>query len=427
MYVWTAASLLAASAWSSTAFPSGVFTRTAIGLPQATPPPLYHNNVVGPWHRHRQTILASSTQKDGAEPPTQTEDFSTPEALVEEEMLKGPQQTFLVQVEKSAREKVWQRLNKAAKAQERAARSGGRGFGGAGKATAPEVEGEHEDFAPKVDKSRYGAVIVEQGVARINGRLSKETAAAVLEFVNQSLEEALNPTAVTDSQDLYAQQTRFADVLGKHNRWDMLMPLEESSAIMQALSELLLKDRVLSESIESILGPAPQLYELGSLISDPGSERQMLHADYNYQPDFQPKVPPALTCFVALQDVEASMGPTTFLSASATSMHHQELADRQDDALSLEGLFAESPNVLSTLGSGDCSIYNPMTLHCGGANRSAKRRCIFYFSFKNPKFNEKDWPLAYASLSPDLRARSLTLPDLHGILKDWNDSKVLSA
>jgi ectoine hydroxylase-related dioxygenase (phytanoyl-CoA dioxygenase family) len=117
----------------------------------------------------------------------------------------------------------------------------------------------------------------------------------------------------------------------------------------------------------------------------------MLHADYNYQPDFQPEVPPALTCFVALQDIDANMGPTTFLlPSSATYVYHQEIADRQWDFSSKEGLLAQSPNVLSTLNSGDCSIYNPMTLHCGGANRSEKRRCIFYFSFKNPKFNEKD-------------------------------------
>jgi ectoine hydroxylase-related dioxygenase (phytanoyl-CoA dioxygenase family) len=151
----------------------------------------------------------------------------------------------------------------------------------------------------------------------------------------------------------------------------------------------------------------------------------MLHADYNYQPDFQPKLPPALTCFVALQDIDANMGPTTFLPSSATSLHHQEIEDRQWDFSSKEGLLAESPNMLSTLNSGDCSIYNPMTLHCGGANRSEKRRCIFYFSFKNPKFNEKDWPLAYASLSPDLRARGLTLPDMHVILNDWNINRNL--
>jgi ectoine hydroxylase-related dioxygenase (phytanoyl-CoA dioxygenase family) len=150
----------------------------------------------------------------------------------------------------------------------------------------------------------------------------------------------------------------------------------------------------------------------------------MLHADYNYQPDFTPVLPPALTCFVALQDVDANMGPTTFLPQSATSLHHQEIFDRQFDYSSEGGLLAESPNMLSLLMTGDCSIYNPMLLHCGGANRSKKRRVIFYFSFKNPKFNEKDWPLAYASLSPDLRARALTLPDIHDILKDWNKAQL---
>jgi len=93
------------------------------------------------------------------------------------------------------------------------------------------------------------------------------------------------------------------------------------------------------------------------------------------------------------------------------------------EILTEEGILAESPNQLNTLGTGDCSLYNPMLLHCGGANRSNQRRVIFYFSFKNPKFDEKDWPLAYASLSPDLRARALSIPDIHGILKDWKKSK----
>ena len=190
---------------------------------------------------------------------------------------------------------------------------------------------------------------------------------------------------------------------------------------MQAMKELLVEDNSLRDVILSILGPAPQLYELGTLISDPGSERQMLHADYNYQPDFAPTVPPALTCFVALQDITKEMGPTTFIPKSATEEYHKEIQMRKYD-YSMDGcLLAESPNQLNTLGMGDCSIYNPMLLHCGGANRSDKRRVIFYFSFKNPKFDEKDWPLAYASLSPDLRARALTLPGIVEILKKSNE------
>jgi ectoine hydroxylase-related dioxygenase (phytanoyl-CoA dioxygenase family) len=406
----------------ATAFPStSVSTRNGVSLAFFQP----HNSIFSPLSRGPTSSIHAG--QDVAGVTTTTEDVSTPASLIEEEMLQGPLQTFLFEVEELEREKAWKRLNKAAKMEARAAGSSGSGFGGAGKASKSKTDkqesADHTKFGTKEDKSRFGAVIMEQGVARINGRLSKATAASVSDFVNKQLEESLNPvdTDDTDLYQLYQQQTKFADVQGKHNRWDMLMPLEESSEITKALYELLLENRVLSETIESILGPSAQLYELGSLISDPGSERQMLHADYNYQPDFQPVIPPALTCFVALQDIESNMGPTTFLPSSATALYHQEIGDRQFDFSSTDGLLAESPNVLSTLGSGDCSIYNPMTLHCGGANRSEQRRNIFYFSFKNPKFNDKDWPLAYASLSPDLRARALTLPDIHGILKDWNN------
>jgi hypothetical protein len=417
------------------AFPTTVSTKNGV---KAFLQPLNNILPLSPSSNSRRRIIlatsistSTNTSTGGTNNPaeaststtTTTDDVSSPASLIEEEMLQGPQQTFLLEMEELDREKAWKRLHKASKAQARATGSSGTGFGAAaGKPSKqPEAAGDYSIFGSKVDKSRYGAVIMEQGVARINGRLSKTTDASLLEYVNQRLEESLHPTDNDELSDvdLYQQQTRFADVQGKHNRWDMLMPLEESSAVMQACYELLLENRVLSETIESILGPAAQLYELGSIVSDPGSERQMLHADYNYQPDFQPELPPALTCFVALQDIDANMGPTTFLPASATSLYHQEIEDRQWDFSSKEGLLAESPNMLSTLNSGDCSIYNPMTLHCGGANRSEKRRCIFYFSFKNPKFNEKDWPLAYASLSPDLRARGLTLPDMHVILKDW--------
>ena len=139
---------------------------------------------------------------------------------------------------------------------------------------------------------------------------------------------------------------------------------------------------------------------------------------------FTPVVPPALTCFCALQDISSEMGPTTFIPKSATEEYHQEIQMRDAlDILAEEGILTTSPSQLNTLGTGDVSLYNPMLLHCGAANRSDQRRVIFYFSFKNPKFDEKDWPLAYASLSPGLRARGLSLPDIHAILKDWKRSK----
>jgi ectoine hydroxylase-related dioxygenase (phytanoyl-CoA dioxygenase family) len=158
-------------------------------------------------------------------------------------------------------------------------------------------------------------------------------------------------------------------------------------------------------------------------------------ADYNYAPDFQPDIPPALTCFVALQNISECMGPTTFILNSSTEEYHNEINAGQYNMYSSSEsttattdettdettggksiLLEKSKNKLSTLNIGDCSLYNPMTLHCGGANRSNSRRIIFYFSFKNPKFNEKDWPLAYASLRPDLRTRNLSLSQIKSIL-----------
>jgi ectoine hydroxylase-related dioxygenase (phytanoyl-CoA dioxygenase family) len=373
---------------------------------------------------------------------------------MEEEMLSGTEQSFLLELEEPKRRKIWKQLEKAARYASKKSdskSSGGGGFGGGGggggfggKSKKPGAKGEEEmkpqaskgqdknqkqqqeqhlAFDLKQDTSKFGAVIVEQGVARINGCLSQKTAASLLDFINAYLKEALT-TKVEEKtlEEIYKQQPYFADVREKHNRWDVLLPLEESDTIQQALWELLVENTVISDSIESILGPSAQLYEMGSLISDPGSERQLLHADYNYQPDFQPDIPPALTCFVALQDIDESMGPTTFLPASATEEYHEEIAIGQNDVYGdgnhKSQLLSESANFLSTLRTGDCSLYNPMTLHCGGANRSGKRRVIFYFSFKNKKYDEKDWPLAYASLRPDLRARGLSLGEIQNIVTD---------
>ena len=138
-----------------------------------------------------------------------------------------------------------------------------------------------------------------------------------------------------------------------------------------------------------------------------------------------------------------TMGPTTFILNSSTEEYHNEINTGQytmyssgdDDESTIDEtetttttrgksiLLETSTNKLSTLNNGDCSLYNPMTLHCGNANRSNSRRIIFYFSFKNPKFNEKDWPLAYASLRPDLRTRNLSLSQIKTILVSEHDKK----
>ena len=60
-----------------------------------------------------------------------------------------------------------------------------------------------------------------------------------------------------------------------------------------------------------------RLYELSALVSEPGAPRQPIHPDNPHQ-----ERAPLLTCFVALQDISAPMGPTIFLPGTNTAEAH---------------------------------------------------------------------------------------------------------
>ncbi|GFH53629.1 hypothetical protein CTEN210_10105 [Chaetoceros tenuissimus] len=334
--------------------------------------------------------------------------------LMEEELLQGDQQSFLEMASEDERQDALDRQKKLVKERKKLMKnSGGGGFGAASKGKKPSG---HTEFNARVDKDGFGAVVMEEGVARVNGCMSIETSQNLLAFVNQQLLDSIDEVSNGEADEI----SRFADVLGKKKRWDMLLPLEESNEVMQALHEIFYSDASgLGGAIESIVGKDAKLYELSALISDPGSERQAIHPDFPYQDT----IPPALTSFIALQDIEPDMGPTTFLPRSSSAEFHQELKDRLWDSHARQGLLATSPNKLNTLGISDCSLYNPMTLHCGGANRSDKRRVLFYFSFYNPVVGAETLTQG-ASLRPELKERDLTLKNIKKIVKDWKKAEV---
>ncbi|KAL9189831.1 hypothetical protein ACHAXT_009506 [Thalassiosira profunda] len=338
-------------------------------------------------------------------------------SALEEELLEGPQQGFLEMASEEERRMATKRIKLQLKERKKTAKrtAGGGGFGASGKGRVR----EHVEFAPNKDKGGFGAIVLEEGVARVNGCMSTDTAEKLLAYINRQLVESMDEVSEGKAEEL----SRFADVLGKRKRWDMLLPLEESDEVLQAMHEIFHEGgNGLGGAIEAILGKDSRLYELSALISDPGSERQALHPDFPYQDT----LPPALTSFVALQDVAPDMGPTTFLPRSSTAEHHQELKDRLWAGHSHQGLLATAPNKLNTLGTADCSLYNPMTLHCGGANRSEdKRRVLFYFSFMNPAVGAETITEG-ASLRPELKERGLTLQNIKKIVKDWKKVESLA-
>lgn len=115
------------------------------------------------------------------------------------------------------------------------------------------------------------------------------------------------------------------------------------------------------------------MYELAALISDPGSRAQPLHADFPY---CDGEGAALVIAFVALQDVEADMGPTDIIPRTHTAEAHARFNGAERLAL-----VRECPNTRGLLGTGDANMIDARTLHCGGGNGSLKRRVLFYCSF----------------------------------------------
>eukprot|EP00550_Attheya_septentrionalis_P009773 CAMPEP_0198285290 /NCGR_PEP_ID=MMETSP1449-20131203/4623_1 /TAXON_ID=420275 /ORGANISM="Attheya septentrionalis, Strain CCMP2084" /LENGTH=411 /DNA_ID=CAMNT_0043982675 /DNA_START=69 /DNA_END=1304 /DNA_ORIENTATION=+ len=291
-------------------------------------------------------------------------------------------------------------------------RGGGGGFGGKEESDAP----SSIFFNPSRDKDGFGAIVKHKGVARINSVLSIETATSILNYVNE--EKIRSEAAIAEGK--VKPLSRFTNVLLKQNRWDLLLPMEESDEVMKGLYELLgdgdsAKRRgSVGSVIESTVGKDAELYELACLISDPGSERQVIHPDIAHI-DSDGNVIPLVTCFVALQDIDVSMGPSEFLPETNTAAHHKRLNNHaiRDELLS------EVSSKISLLNVGDCSTFDATTLHAGGGNKSNTRRCLFYFTFRNLSLDDPRTTNNPGSIRPEVKERRLSLVEIRKVLKKW--------
>ena len=263
----------------------------------------------------------------------------------------------------------------------------------------------------------------QRGVVRVNQGVSQEAALQLQKHIDRALETALEEIAAFRVPRAF----RFANVLEKQNRWDLLLPFEpnqeESHAVMRVLDELLGPGRPIGSVFEECLGPNAILYELACLISDPGSKRQEIHPDILISDDHDDSNNgmPLIACFVSLQQVDATMGPTLYIPDTVTAMHHTRINNPNlaDDML------ASIPSVISTLGPGDCSLYDPRVLHAGGANQSDRRRRLFYVTFLSEAGKDPSHDFNPGSIQPELNMKSMTLAQMRESLEQWRKGKYL--
>ena len=251
----------------------------------------------------------------------------------------------------------------------------------------------------------YSQHLFEKGVVRMDKVLKASTAKKLRKFVYELRDSSMKE--VLDENNSITSLDRFANVLLKTNRCDLTLPLGQTNTdiLTDALTEVIL-DSPVGSTIAATFGEDAILHELSTLISDKGSQRQNVHPDtpfLDHHPD-----PVLYTCFIALQDVELDMGPTTWYLNTHTKEAHETFKAGGEDK---DNLLANTPAVLGTLKKGSCAIFDSRCLHCGTSNQSAKdlSRALFYFSFKCPKVGNPGNP---ASIRREIGGARLSLKQL---------------
>jgi hypothetical protein len=245
-------------------------------------------------------------------------------------------------------------------------------------------------------------ILAMDGVLRINAVLPPDLCDECLLEINNALHAADSSTNTGDEDNtgddgaakMLTNKDGFGNVFSRNCRYDMY--LRPKGVFQQALQSMLHREAALGGLFHSsVNGEACVFHELSSLISDPGSVSQPIHPDAPFS-----ELCPMWTVFVALQDVDAEMGPTVMLPRTNTSSVHQALKNPD----SMVKLLAASEYKRCVLKKGDAAIMDARTLHFGGANLSDARRVLLYFTVRNPLHGSDDSAFPGCnSLWPDLQ------------------------
>jgi len=204
--------------------------------------------------------------------------------------------------------------------------------------------------------------LCEEGVVYVPNAVSTTTAAALRTLCEITLQSKLD--AVASGEASYG--ACFGTVRARTARHDLKLGLEPtiSDALAEALDTL---GPLLSSALEC---DDPFLAALGAVGSCQGAPRQLMHADTRCF-----ESPELMTAFIALQDIDEEMGPTTFLPGTHNAHSHAAMLSSKDELLSA------GPVRLGAMPAGASTLYDPRVLHAGGANGSPRGRWLFYATF----------------------------------------------
>ncbi len=270
-------------------------------------------------------------------------------------------------------------------------------------------------------------VVHKEGVLRIHQALSAKTADKLREYVLEQQQIAAERT----EQDIGMSKAFYGVENQRKNRCDLQLSLlrggfaadhggdpsllveSESHILADSLQELLGTKGSLRYIYENLVTKKGEFYELASVITNPGSLRQQIHPDLPFQEEA-----PLYVIFLALQDVNENMGPTTFLLRTHTKKQNEMFNDPSQKDEQLQ----KANSRIATLHKGDAVLFDARILHCGNANdlETGSTRALFNFSFRNPKVSNS---LGYeGSIRPGY-CGAMNLGDISEILLEYEGGK----
>jgi ectoine hydroxylase-related dioxygenase (phytanoyl-CoA dioxygenase family) len=309
----------------------------------------------------------------------------------------------------------------AGRGKKKGSKSGSKSRGSGGSSSSSSIKAQQQQELLSFQGKAHAQVLQREGVVRIDNIFSNDLANQLRSMVYEMRAEST--MAVERGQ--VPSLARFADVLLKENRCDMTLPLvysnsdssvaasnnnSERHALIVAAMTQLMQNSPLGATIQALFGPDAVLYELSCLMSDTGSFRQVVHPDTPCNDENENEAV-LYTCFVALQDIDESMGPTVWLPRTHTKEIHTQFQDESpllpsnvenndndkdrsnDDEIQPKTrkdlLLQQKSAVLGTLPQGACGIFDSRLLHCGGANTNTHgtSRALFYCTFRSPRVN----------------------------------------
>lgn len=246
------------------------------------------------------------------------------------------------------------------------------GFAAAVAAALPQ-QSSYEVRLRKEAYQRDGFIVIRNALPNVTTR-------AIRSQLERQLHTNLASTA-------YSFLRLFDTVASPWHRHCVVPPL--SADLASALMHVLTEQRELYTSLLEAPCDQCELVELGAIVSLPGAQCQEVHKDIG-QVNCS-----LLTSFVALQDIDTTMGPTTIYAGTHTAEFHACVKLKRifaagvvyspigvDVDVSVDPIeeLAEGPPLACTLLEGDLVLMNAKVHHFGGANQSAMPRYLMQFS-----------------------------------------------